>query len=133
MKINKFDLCRELLLEEPSPVEMLIVFDFQHVAIRASLVAPQQRSPLQHQSQRRPGSIPASGRHLRGGNGNPPQNSCLENSMNRGAWRATVPGVTNRRLKRLTSSSSSCSRQTTFTATAFRVILCVGANIYFSL
>lgn len=41
MKINKFDLCRELLLEELSPIEMLIVFDFQHVAIRASLVAPQ--------------------------------------------------------------------------------------------
>ena len=28
------------------------------------------------------------------GNGNPLQYSCLENSMDRGAWRATVPGVT---------------------------------------
>ena len=27
------------------------------------------------------------------GNGNPPQHSCLENSMGRGAWRATVHGV----------------------------------------
>ena len=27
------------------------------------------------------------------GNGNPFQYSCLENSMNRGAWRATVHGV----------------------------------------
>ena len=28
------------------------------------------------------------------GNGNPFQYSCLENSMDRGAWRATVHGVT---------------------------------------
>ena len=27
------------------------------------------------------------------GNGNPLQYSCLENSMDRGAWRATVHGV----------------------------------------
>ena len=29
------------------------------------------------------------------GNGNPHQCSCLENSMDRGAWLATVHGVTN--------------------------------------
>ena len=29
----------------------------------------------------------------RDGHGNPPQYSCLENSMDRGAWRATVHGV----------------------------------------
>ena len=28
------------------------------------------------------------------GNGNPPQYSCLENSRDRGAWLATVHGVT---------------------------------------
>ena len=28
------------------------------------------------------------------GNGNPPQYSCLENAMVRGAWQATVHGVT---------------------------------------
>ena len=28
-----------------------------------------------------------------GGNGNPLQYSCLENPMDRGAWRATVRGV----------------------------------------
>jgi len=27
------------------------------------------------------------------GNGNPLQYSCLENSMDRGAWRATVHGI----------------------------------------
>ena len=35
------------------------------------------------------GSIPWLGRCPRGGNGNPLQYSCLENSMDRGAWQAT--------------------------------------------
>ena len=38
--------------------------------------------------------IPGSGRSLGGGNGNPLQYSCLGNPMDRGAWRATVHGVT---------------------------------------
>ena len=36
------------------------------------------------------GSIPGSGRSSGEGNGNPLQYSCLENSMDRGAWWATV-------------------------------------------
>ena len=40
------------------------------------------------------GSIPGSGRSPGEGNGNPLQYSCLENLMDRGAWRATVHGVT---------------------------------------
>ena len=39
------------------------------------------------------GSIPGSGRCLGEGNGNPLQYSCLENPMDRGAWRATFHGV----------------------------------------
>ena len=39
------------------------------------------------------GSIPGSGRSLGEGNGHPLQYSCLENSMDRGAWRPTVHGV----------------------------------------
>ena len=39
------------------------------------------------------GWIPGLGRSPGEGNGNPPQYSCLENTMNRGAWRATVHGV----------------------------------------
>ena len=35
------------------------------------------------------GLIPGSGRSPRGGHGNPLQYSCLENPMDRGAWRAT--------------------------------------------
>ena len=41
-----------------------------------------------------PGSIPGSGRSPGEGNGNPLQYSCLENPMDRGAWRAAVHGVT---------------------------------------
>ena len=37
--------------------------------------------------------IPGSGRCPGGGHGNPLQYSCLENSTDRGAWRATVHGV----------------------------------------
>ena len=42
---------------------------------------------------RNPGLLPGSGRSL-GGHGNPLQYSCLEDSMDRGAWRAAVLGVT---------------------------------------
>ena len=40
------------------------------------------------------GLIPELGRSPRGGHGNPLQYSCLENPMDRGAWRATVHRVT---------------------------------------
>ena len=39
------------------------------------------------------GSIPGWGRSPGGGHGNPLQYSCQENSMDRGAWLATVHGV----------------------------------------
>ena len=40
-----------------------------------------------------PGSVPGLGRSLGEGNGNPLQYSCLENPMDRGAWRAKVHEV----------------------------------------
>ena len=51
------------------------------------------------------GSISGSGRSLGGGHGSPLQYSCLENPMDRGAWQATVHGVTQSwtRLKRLST------------------------------
>ena len=39
------------------------------------------------------GSIPRLGRSPGGAHGNPLQHSCLENSMDRGTWRATVQMV----------------------------------------
>ena len=45
------------------------------------------------------GSIPGLGRSPRGGNGNPLQQSCLENPMDRGGWQATVHEVTKSRTQ----------------------------------
>ena len=45
---------------------------------------------------REAGSIPESGRSPGGGHGNPLQNSCMENLMDRGAWWAIVRGVAKR-------------------------------------
>ena len=39
------------------------------------------------------GLIPGWGRSHGKGNGNPSQYSCLENSMDRGSWHATIHGV----------------------------------------
>ena len=49
------------------------------------------------------GSTLVLGRSPRGGNGNPLQYSCLEDSMDRGVWQATVHVVTQSwtRLKQL--------------------------------
>ena len=47
------------------------------------------------------GSIPELGRFLGEENGNPLQFSCLENSMDRGAWWATVHGVAKSQTEQL--------------------------------
>ena len=46
-----------------------------------------------------PGLIPGLGGSPGEGNGNPLQYSCLENSMDGGAWWATVHGVTKRQTQ----------------------------------
>ena len=56
-------------------------------------VAHWQRTRLPVQETRDVGLIPGLGRSPGGGNGNPLQYSCLGNSTDRGAWRATVHGV----------------------------------------
>ena len=48
---------------------------------------------------RNQGLIPGMGRSPGEGNGNPLQNSCLENPMDRGAWWATVHGVAKSRIR----------------------------------
>ena len=50
--------------------------------------------PASVEDVRAAGLIPGSGRSAREGHGSPLQYSGLENSMDRGAWRATVHGVT---------------------------------------
>ena len=44
-------------------------------------------------------SIPGSGRSLDEGMGNPLQYPCLENSMDRGAWQATVHRVAKSQIR----------------------------------
>ena len=45
------------------------------------------------------GLTPGLGRSPGVGNGNPFKYSCLENSMDRGAWQASVPGVSKSRTR----------------------------------
>ena len=56
-------------------------------------------SPANAGDARDVGSIPGLGRSLEVGNGNPLQYSCLENSMDRGAWQAIVNGVAGRQTR----------------------------------
>ena len=49
--------------------------------------------PANEEDVRTAGLIPESGRSPGGEQGNPLQYSCLENPMDRGAWRATVHRV----------------------------------------
>ena len=51
------------------------------------------------------GLIPESGRSPGGGNGNALQYSCLENTMDRGVWWATVHGVEKTRRELSTAQS----------------------------
>ena len=54
------------------------------------------------------GSFPGSGRFLGEGNGNPLQYSCLGNTMDRGAWWATIHGVTKSRTRLSTNVCKYC-------------------------
>ena len=62
-----------------------------------------------------PGSIPGLGRSPGEGNGNPFQYSCLENSMDRGDWWATVHGIIKSQTW-LTHSHTQCNRREPFKA-----------------
>ena len=53
--------------------------------------------PVNAKDLRDAGLIPGSGKSPGGGHGNPLQCSCLENPRDRGAWCATVQGVTQSR------------------------------------
>ena len=72
----------------------------------ASQVAPVVKNPPANAGDARAmGSIPGMGRFPGEGNGNPLQYSCLGNPMDRGAWWATVIGVTKRQTQLSTSST----------------------------
>ena len=78
---------RNLVLEYPR----MIGIRFPHLFIMVPVV----KNPSANAGYRRDvGSIPESERSPGEGHGNPLQYSCLENSMDRGAWWATVHRVT---------------------------------------
>ena len=74
-----------ILQKNPSPLTLAL---FVLWASQVALVV--KNLPENAGNTRDTGSIPGSGRYPAVGN------SCLEHSMDRGAWRATVHGVTKR-------------------------------------
>ena len=77
-----------------------MTFNIKDKYFGASQMAPVVTNLLANEGDTRDaGSIPGLGRSPRGGHGNPLQYSCLENSMDRGAWRATVYGATKNQIQ----------------------------------
>ena len=64
------------------------------------------------------GSIPGSGRSPGVGNGNPLQNLCLKNLLDRRAWWATVHGVSKSQRRQVTGH-------------AFHMLQCTDPNLHF--
>ena len=82
-----------------------------HVCTQPSRVALEvKKSPANAGVIRDMSSIPGSGKSSGGGNGNPLWYSCLENPVDRGAWQATVHGVTKSwtPLKQLSTHICTC-------------------------
>ena len=75
-------------------VEASIVFLSYGYTLAFPTVSAGKELPADEGDARARSSIPGSGRSPGKGNGNPLQYSCLGNRMDRGAWRATVHGVT---------------------------------------
>ena len=71
------------------------VYDHNTVTMRQALISFPGGSDSKESvcSAGNPGLIPGLGRSPGEGNRNPLQHSCLENSIDRGAWQATVHGV----------------------------------------
>ena len=74
------------------------------------------------------GSIPGSGRSPKKGNDNPLQYSDLESSMDRGAWQATVHGVTESRtqLRYCARTTVRMQKKLSFLAASERGRQCTG-------
>ena len=78
-------------LSLPMPLDCRPLKNRDHGLFQVVLVV--KKPPTNAEDLRDRGSIPESGRSLGEGNSNPLQHSCLENSMDRGAWQATAHGV----------------------------------------
>ena len=89
---------------------LAVVFGFPCASHRASQVVLVVENPPANAGDRRDaGSVSESGRFPGGGNGCSPQHSCLKNPRDRGAWRATVHGVTESRTLLKWLSTHACA------------------------
>jgi len=87
----------------------LRIFDHQWLHWGASQVALVVKNlPANEGEVKDPGFIPGLGRSPGGGQGNPLRYSCLENPMDRGAWRATVHKVTKSQTRPKRLSTDAC-------------------------
>ena len=99
------------------------------------LLAPQmalvvKNPPTKARDIRNTSSTPGSGRSCGGGRGNPLQYSCLENPLDRRAWRATVHGVveSQTQLKRLSTCTQHQEKSEIFWYLAMAVT-CLGMTV----
>ena len=96
---------RSLNLETPVLISKYLLLTKCHMGFPGGSVGkclPQYRRPTCNTGDA--GLIPGSGRSPGEGNSNPIQCPCLENSMDSGAWRATVHGVPRVRHELVTKS-----------------------------
>ena len=84
------------LLPSPLPSFVLSIFTYP-VSWASQVVLEVKNLPAKAGDIRDVGSVPGLGRFPGGMHGNPLLYSCLENPMDRGAWRATVHRVTKSR------------------------------------
>ena len=87
-----------LLLRRAQPVLQNYSYNGGHGKDAFQVVLVVKNPPASGGDIRDESSIPGLGRFFGGGHGNPLQYSCLEDPMYRGAWQATVHGVTKSRI-----------------------------------
>ena len=81
----------------------------------SQMVLVVKNSPANAGDRKDVGSIPGLGRSPGGGHGNPLQYSCLENPMDRGAWKATVHSVAECRTQLKWLHACTCAHTHTHT------------------
>ena len=84
---------RSVLLSVAGIPLLALLFSFWEASWSPQLALKVKNPPANAGDKRDSGSVPGSGRFPREGSGNPLQYSCLDNPMDRGAWRATVHRV----------------------------------------
>ena len=98
-----------LKVNEEGILHKLLRFLVTYSENSASQVVLVVKTPANAEVIRDLGLIPGSGRSPGGGHGNPLQYSCLENSMDRGAWQVTVRRMAKSRTRLKQLSKHACT------------------------